>query len=193
MWVMCDMKKTLKNIWSFLEVIIIIYVIVVTMFVLFKNKYGYTEIGNRTYINIDDTLKDNITNTHKGDLLIVGREGNYKNGQIVYYYTVSNDEYIVKSGTIKSSSTNSYSITDGKSDVIVNSNRVIGNASRIVSSIGGVLITLESRGGFLLLVLLPIVIVFVYQLCDFIIVLRHDNDDDTDNKNNKDDNNIEVL
>ena len=32
------------------EFLIIIYVIVITTFLLFRNKYGYTEVGNTTFV-----------------------------------------------------------------------------------------------------------------------------------------------
>ena len=47
------MRKVLNWVWSFVEVIIIIYVVLVTMFVLCKNKYGYTQFGDYSFANID--------------------------------------------------------------------------------------------------------------------------------------------
>ena len=40
------MRKVLNWGWSFVEVLIIIYVVLVTMFVLCNNKYVYTQFGD---------------------------------------------------------------------------------------------------------------------------------------------------
>ena len=43
------------------EFLIIIYVIVITTFLLFRNKYGYTEVGNTTFVPLQiDTAAASI-------------------------------------------------------------------------------------------------------------------------------------
>ena len=62
------MKKFLHWVWSFLEVVIIIYVILVTAFILCRNKYGYTQFGDYTFVNVDTRSERTINNSKKGDL-----------------------------------------------------------------------------------------------------------------------------
>ena len=62
------MRKVLNWCWSFVEVLIIIYVVLVTMFVLCKNKYGYTQFGDYSFANIDLIAEKNVKDTKKGDL-----------------------------------------------------------------------------------------------------------------------------
>lgn len=167
------MKNFFSEVWSILEVFIVVYVIVVTTFVLCKNKYGYTQISKYSFININSSDVNNITGTKNNDLLIVRNSGTIKKGDIVYYYSVSNDSYIVKSGAVrdvnKSNSGVIYDI-DGSSVV---SERVLGKYSNTYGHVGGILTVVETRGGFLLFVLLPILIVFIYQLYDFIRAIRN--------------------
>ena len=47
------MKKVFGWIWRVAEVLIIVYVIVITSFILSRNKYNYTQFGDYTLVNID--------------------------------------------------------------------------------------------------------------------------------------------
>jgi len=51
------LKGFLKGLWGFLQVVIIIYVICITACLLCKNKYGFTQIGDMTYITINEHLQ----------------------------------------------------------------------------------------------------------------------------------------
>ena len=201
------MKKVLNWVWSLLEIIIIIYVIVLTLFLLCKNKYGYTELGDYSFVNVDLMGEKNIKNTKNGDLLIVKNSNDISNGNLIYYYAVYNDEYIVKSGVVTDIKKDDYSavytVEGKKSAVTVASARVLGKYSNTYAHLGKVLDILESRIGFLFLVLLPIMIVFIYQLYEFIVILRYDEVDENEkvvnkkrkiqkDKSKKDDN-IEIL
>ena len=68
------------------------------------------------------------------------------------------------------------------------SERVLGKYANLYPTIGGILEVVESRIGFLFLVLLPIMIVFIYQVYEFIVVLHYeDATEDDDSDNDKDD------
>ena len=60
---MDTVKKFLKGLWGLVEVIIIIYVICMTAFLLCKNKYGFTQIGDMTYITINEHLQSYLPET----------------------------------------------------------------------------------------------------------------------------------
>ena len=109
------MKNVLKNVWSFIEVIIVVYVIFVTSCILYSALY---------------TLNDND----------------------------------------KSS---------------VSSSRVIGKYVSVKKGAGRALEVLESRFGFLFLVLLPIMIVFIYQVYQLVVVARYEVVDDEDDDKKK--------
>ena len=123
------MKKVLNWVWSLLEIIIIIYVIVLTLFLLCKNKYGYTELGDYSFVNVDLMGEKNIKNTKNGDLLVVKNSNDINNGNLIYYYAVYNDEYIVKSGIVTDIKKDDYSavytVEGKKSAVTVASARVL--------------------------------------------------------------------
>lgn len=169
------MKKVLHIGWCILEVFIIAYVIVLTSFILHRNLYGFTQFGNYTFVNITVFDIRNIDNVKKNNLLVIKSDNTIKENDLVYYYYVQNDKYIVRSNKVvaklEGSSDISYQVDDKESSLIPGK-RIIGTTASKIGFFGGLLALLESRYGFIFLVLLPIVIVFAYQLYDFIITIR---------------------
>ena len=172
------MRKVLNWVWSFVEVIIIIYVVLVTMFVLCKNKYGNTQFGDYSFTNIDLIAEKNVKDTKKGDLLVVKNSNDIHKGDLIYYYAVLNDNYIVRSAVVADVKEDDYSalytVSLSNTTINVASSRVLGKYSTVYNNLGSILSVLESRVGFLLLVLLPIMVVFIYQVYEFIIMLKYD-------------------
>lgn len=184
------MKRFLRWVWSFLEVVIIVYVIALTLFVLCKNKYGYTQFGDYSFVTVGLMEEKTIQNVSKGDLLLVKNSNDIHNGDLIYYYSVINDEYIVKSGVVSDvidDNYNSlYTVGTGSQAVSVASSRLLGKYSTTYSNVGSIINVLESRIGFLFLVLLPIMVVFIYQLYEFVVILKYNEvDEDDGSKNNK--------
>ena len=185
------MKKLFHWVWSFLEVVIIIYVIIITSFILCRNKYGYTQFGDYTFDNINLIEEKNIKDVTKGDLLIVKNSNDIEVGNLIYYYAAFNERYIIRSDVVTNISSDDYSSLytlagDGE-PVTVAGTRVLGKYSNTYAKIGGILDVLESRIGFLFLVLLPIMVVFIYQVYEFIVIIHYENveEDDEDDKNDK--------
>ena len=172
------MRKVLNWVWSFVEVIIIIYVVLVTMFVLCKNKYGYTQFGDYSFANIDLIAEKNVKDTKKGDLLVVKNSNDIHKGDLIYYYAVLNDNYIVRSAVVADVKEDDYSalytVSLSNTTINVASSRVLGKYSTVYNNLGSILSVLESIVGFLLLVLLPIMVVFIYQVYEFNIMLKYD-------------------
>ena len=172
------MRKVLNWVWSFVEVIIIIYVVLVTMFVLCKNKYGYTQFGDYSFANIDLIAEKNVKDTKKGDLLVVKNSNDIHKGDLIYYYAVLNDKYIVRSAVVTDVKEDDYSalytVSLSNTTINVASSRVLGKYSTVYNNLGSILSVFESRVGFILLVLLPIMVVFIYQVYEFIIMLKYD-------------------
>lgn len=176
---MDEVKKFLKGLWGFVELIIIIYVICMTAFLLCKNDYGFTQIGDMTFITINDHLQENLPDeTQKGDLLLV-RAGidDIKVGDKIYYYATENNEYVIRSAHVREEVTSDENMAlyqlDDEIGTTIATTRVLGKYSAIYHTIGGVLDVLQSRIGFLLLVILPILLIFMYQIYALIIVIKY--------------------
>lgn len=211
------LKKLFQFMWDLVEVLIIIYVIFVTTCILSKNRYGYTNIFGYTLVSVHQEDEAYIKDSKAGNLLVVKNDGNVNKNQYVYYYYAdvsdpNNEKYVVRGAfvtdTIKSDGGELYSLKD-KEDPKISKARVLGNYSNQYAVIGGVLEFLETRLGFLFCVLLPIMIVFVYQIYEFVVILNYDKADKIrkseeeidrqqekirlENMKKKEDDNIEIL
>ena len=203
--------------WDLVEVLIIIYVIFVTTCILSKNRYGYTNLFGYTLVSVHQEDEAYIKDSKAGNLLVVKNDGNVSKNQCVYYYYAdvadpNNEKYVVRGAfvtdTIKGDGGELYSLKD-KEDPKISKARVLGNYSNQYAVIGGVLEFLETRLGFLFCVLLPIMIVFVYQIYEFVVILNYDKADKIrkseeeidrqqekirlENMKKKEDDNIEIL
>ena len=178
---MDSLKKIFGSIGKFLlyifEFIIIIYVIVITTFLLFRNKYGYTEVGNTTFVPLKIDTAEYIKDGKEGNLLVVKNTPNLKEGDLIYYYTTEDERYVVKSDYIKSifngDGNKLYTLNDEAGSTVV-STRVLGKYANQYAGFGTIFSILTSKFGFLLLVLLPIMCIFIYQLYSLIMVLKYE-------------------
>lgn len=162
------MKRTLVNL------VVIAYVVIaiaVTLCLLNYNEYSVTEFGNNTLILItDDSLDPDYV---EGDLVVAKKENldNIEVGEKIFFY---NDKDI-KLGEVKQ--VNKYEgisttfILDGNHQVIEDD--VIGseNSVKVYSKIGKILSILESKWGFLFLIIFPSVLAFLHEIFQVVVEL----------------------
>lgn len=172
------LKKIIKWVWEFVEILIIIYVIFITSCILCRNKFGYTQFGDMTFITVNDNNAKFIQNSESGDLLIVkSQQTGLDKGDLIYYYVTVDEKYVVRTGVVESKTEDDYAalyVLNDDDKTSVASNRVIGKYVSFHKDKGKVLDVLESRIGFLFLVLLPILVVFIYQIYQLVIVARYE-------------------
>lgn len=164
------MKKLLGNI------IVIIYVVVAiftTICLLTFNEYKVSEFGDKTLVIINKDEEG--TNYKKGDLVIVGKEGYEKadKGDIIFFY----DNDGIKIAEVQQKNDfgdagvtftieGNYQVV--KSDMIGASNNV-----KVISKAGTVLSVLESKWGFLFLIVFPSLLAFLHEIYQFILELSN--------------------
>lgn len=184
------MKNFLKGLWGFVEVVIIIYVICITACLLSTNKFGFTQFGDTTLLTISDHMEQFLPESKEHDLIIVkGGSEDISVGDKIYYYATADNKYIVKTAHVKEivsqdGLTALYKLDDSQSSTIATT-RVIGKYSAIYHNIGGILDVLESKIGFLLLVILPILLIFMYQIYALIIVIKYGEDEEVEKQEQK--------
>lgn len=187
-------NKLLKGLWSFFEIVIIVYVVLMTAFIIFKNKYGYTQVNNYTFYNVDKVGDKNNSRLKKGNLVIIEKTNDIKKGDMIYYYAIYDESYIVRSDTVEDITRNGsdtmYVVHRDGEDVSVFDSKVLGKKGTLYPHLGTILTIVCSRLGFILLVFLPITVVFLYQVYDFITVIRHEK---RDKNNNEDDDEEPVI
>jgi len=179
--------KVIKVLWHILEVIIICYVVFVTACILFRNGYGYTQFGPMTVVTVNDVNVNDFENISNGSLLLIKDSSSFKVDDEVFYYDIRDQKYIVVSDRIVNIEDGKY-IVDGVNEndevvqVKLNNKKIIGKNYVKIGILGYLVDLLESKVGFLFLVILPIFIVFLYELIQFIIVFRHEKNNVRNNK-----------
>ena len=171
------MKKVLSFLGSVLEFVVIAYVILMTSILLSKNKYGYTQFGNMTLFTVDLKTERGIEGSKAGDLYVVKNSNDIEVGDVIYYYVVYNEDYIVQTAPVVNVESDKFSslyTIDNEKDLAITNTRVLGKYKKIYHNLGSVLNVLESRLGFLFLVLLPILVIFIYQVYELIMIFRYE-------------------
>ena len=164
-----------------LVVIFVLIALFVTVNLLAYNDYEVAEFGNTSFVLVDDHLKE--FGYDKGDLLVVSRANNdnVKNGDSVLYYDAKNISTEINVGSVSEISDDGSEFyvvnTDSKkAENSVKKDRVIGSTDsvKVVPTLGGVLEVLESRAGYLLIILLPTLVIFTYLIRKVVIEIRED-------------------
>ena len=148
------MKRTLGNL------VVIVYVIIaitVTLCLLNYNEYNVTEFGNNTLIIInDDSLEPDYT---EGDLVIAKKE---KIEEINLGEVKQVNKYEGVSSTF---------ILDGNYQVIEDDVISSEETVKTYSNLGKILSILESRWGFLFLIIFPSVLAFLHEIFQVVVEL----------------------
>ena len=109
-------------------------------------------------------------------------------GDELYYYGVKNEKYVIYKGKVtdkKGEASDTLYEFDNDSKLTVSSNKVLGEFDEEYNDLGGILLFLESRVGFLIFVILPILLLFIYEIYDLIITVKYDDDSSSEVKKKK--------
>ena len=169
------MKKVLVGL---LQVIVIIYAIFAIVVMLNFNDKGYTEILDKTYVAVDDKSVTELKNYKENDFIAINNL-NYDDinvGDRIFYYATLDKHYIVVEDVVTKKEGNNreavYNFENNKS--IVTSDQIIGKLDKVYPGKAKIYNVLTSRWGFLLLVILPVLLIFIYQIYGFVMLLKED-------------------
>ncbi len=170
------MKKVVRVFGLLIIAVYLVIAVFLTVCLLNYNKYHITELGKNSLIIVsDDDLEPNFA---KNDLVVVYKNNNedIKGGDYVFFYNAYQNQVSVNHGkVIKATKINEKEYTytlEGNLDV--SSQYVIGKSetSKVYSNMGLVLKILESRLGFLLIIILPVLVLFIYQIYAVILEIK---------------------
>lgn len=159
------MKRIIGN------VIITIYAVIAvftTVCLLAFNEYKISEFGNYSVILI--TNNELSPDFNKGDLVIVSSENklNTQVGEKVFFYNSYDRQVDVSLAEVinKEFVTSKESTFTLEGEHVISSQYVIGqaNGATVIPKVGTVLSILESKWGFLFLIVLPSLIAFIYEI-----------------------------
>ena len=155
------MKKIL---FSIIEIIYLVISILMTSYLLNYNDYNIAEYGKTTYVTLDKQLGE----YKEGSLLKITKDiGNIKAGDGIFYYDTFNTSMKVsytKVTSVNKVNDNEYTYTMENGSMISSSYVIGGTAQTKSYGIGKIVDFLASRWGYLLIIVLPILIVFIYEL-----------------------------
>lgn len=165
------MKKLIRNIFIILYAIIAISI---TICLLSYNEYKVSEFGTNSLLLINtNKLSEEYK---KGDLVIADSDDVIKVGDEVFYYNVYFQNVAVGLAKVTEIEvvTPEESTYTLEGDHKISSSLIIGPAKTAtkISGLGSVLGVLESKWGFLALIVFPSLIAFLYEVWEVIIELK---------------------
>lgn len=168
------MKNILKVILGIIGVCYLAVIIVVTACLLCYNDYKVTEMLGYSFIIIDE----NSEKYNDGDLVLFrqGEMDKVEQNDEIFFYEVTNGIPSIHYGTV----TEVLPIDEDERTFTINDNHDISSESligktetaRVYPHLGKILSILESRFGFLILVILPTLLLFLYELYRVMIEIK---------------------
>ena len=176
------MKKVLKGILWVVLGIYVVFAIFVTVCLMHFNDYKISVFGDKTYLIMDS---DEFSDYYSKGSLVVVHKTDYKDvqkGDMGFFYNTYESPITVTLVEI----TDKEEIVKGEEyTYTLEGDRGISSASFIGTTkeakeykgVGSILQLYESRWGFLLLIVLPILITFIYEIYAIVRELIHPKED----------------
>ena len=148
---------------GFFITLYIIISLIVTTCLLHYNDYNVTVINGKSLVG----LKSDYDDLKKGSLVVV-KDSNVSVGDKVFYYEANGNDVAVNLRLVK----NINKINDKEStytldnDKVITKDFIIGtkNNAKVYPVIGGILLALESKWGFLGFIILPVTVCFILEI-----------------------------
>ena len=163
----------MKKVGSIIIILYVILAIFVTMCLLTYNQYKVSQIGDKTLVIIQED--DEKFGYKKGDLAIVGLKGyeDAKEGDTLFFYK----EQGIKIAEINQK--NDYGdagvifVIDGNYQVVHEDVIGTSNNIKVIPKVGGILGLLESKWGFLFLIVFPSLLAFLREVYELIMEMSN--------------------
>ena len=157
--------KFLCSVFGFLYVAVAIFT---TAFLLNRNDYSVTEFGAASlFIVNEDELEPNYSDN---TLLVIQKENNddIKVGDKIFYYDTYSSEKVIKFNEVtrKEKITDTETTFTTKDNSVLSSEYVMGteNSTSNYALLGSILNVLQSKWGFLFIVVFPLFLAFIYEI-----------------------------
>lgn len=178
--------KVIKSIvTSILGFVFFVFALGMTVLLLSYNDYGLSEFGNKTLILMTDDIYSE--NYKKGDLVVVEKRGFSRTGgytdvieQGDEIFAIRVDAYgnaYVEIGVVGKIYEDEQAISFENGSTF-GLKFVLGEAVDTYPNIGGFLSIVESKWGFLFLVLVPCFLIFMYEIYSLIIEIKYGKEED---------------
>lgn len=173
--------KVIKNvILTILGIIFFTFALAMTILLLNYNDYGVTQFGDTTLVIIGEEISSEDYN--KGDLVLV-KKTDLKNiavGDSVFAYFVDKKgSATVQLGVVGEvyEEDDAISYENGQTYAM---DFVVGKKDKVYKNVGKYLSVIESKWGFLFIILVPCFFIFIYEIYALIVEIKYGADKDTD-------------
>lgn len=175
------MKKLIKLLLGILGVLYAIVVVFLTACLIQYNDYKITEFGKYSLIIVDDDSLE--PQFDKGSLAVVEKNefSDVNVGDDIFFYNTYESQINVSVakviGTEKITDTETTFVLEG--DYSLSSEYFIGKVetTSTYKGVGNVLGVLESRYGFLFLIVLPVLVAFIYEIYAIVKEIKNPSED----------------
>ena len=159
-------------------VVYFIFALLITILLLNFNDYGVSVFDDKSLILIDSKISND--NYKKGDLVIVEslKLEKYKKGDYIFTYKVGNDRIAtVQLGKINNiyKDEDAISLENGEN---YSSEFIAGVPVKKYKNLGSLLAVVESKWGFLFLILIPVFLIFIFEVYSLIIEIKYGKNED---------------
>ena len=166
------MKRIIAN---FIFGIYVVIAVFVTICLLSYNENKVTEFGDCSLVIIDNHELEPQYN--KGDLVIVDKSKKISVGEKIFFYDTYDQEVHITAAKVEAIEevTNTQRTYTLEGERKVSSDYVLGTADNTTkfAMIGTLLNILESKWGFLFIIVLPALLAFVYQITVIVAEIRN--------------------
>lgn len=160
--------KIKRIIFGALLTMYLIVAVFLTACLLTYNEYKISVFGDKSLVIVENN--DFEPEYKKGSLLIIKKNNNDEikvNDEIFFYNTYNNQISVSHSKVL-----NVQKVTDTETTYTITGNQpisseyIIGKAdtTKVIDNVGDILSLLESRWGFLFMIVLPISVLFIYEI-----------------------------
>lgn len=171
------MRKIIKKIKSFIAGVLMLiffaFALSMTILLLNYNKYGLTQFGDTTFVIINDKISSETFK--KGDLVLVESEKltDLELGVEIFVYRINNGGSVsIELGRVGEVYLEEDAVAFENGDIF-SSQFVIGTADEIYNDVGTYLAIIESKWGFLFIVLVPCLLIFIYEIYALIVEIKY--------------------
>lgn len=167
------LKKILIGIFA---AIFFAFALTMTILLLYRNDFGVTQMGDTSWILIDDEIAS--INYKKGDLVLVDavKLTQIAEGDEIFAYTVDEENIAhVSLGTVGKTYEDEKAIAYENGSTF-DMKYVIGKTDKVYSGVGTFLSIVQSQWGFLFLILVPGFLIFIYEVYSLIVEIKYGNE-----------------
>lgn len=156
------------------------FAMIMTILLLNRNKYKVTQFGDTTLVVLNSKVSS--TKYKKGDLILVDsvKLADIKEGDEIFAYQLDSEKNATIDFGIVGKTSIEQKAVEFENGATYAEEFLIGSTSKVYNDIGTVLSIVQSKWGFLFIILVPSFLIFVYEIYALIVEIKY-GDEETAN------------